>query len=138
MSLLCKPAQQDDALNICRQVQPVPRRGGGGACRLAVRADRPDDAALGIRSSALSLGDQAPTAVGLCYGATAVLLAIAAGLQEAGGLFWLLWAVATAGLLPSSLPPVLRRSQQLQLIGSPRGSRSGERQTSLAGRLQLP
>ena len=47
-------------------------------------------------------------------------------------------AMATAGLLPSSLPPVLRRSQQLQLIGSPRGSRSGERQTSLAGRLQLP
>ena len=62
-------------------------------------ADRPDDAALGIRSSALSLGAQAPTAVGLCYGATAVLLAIAAGLQGAGGLFWLLWAVATAGLL---------------------------------------
>jgi 4-hydroxybenzoate polyprenyltransferase len=37
--------------------------------------------------------------VGLCYGATAVLRAIAAGLQGAGRLFWLLWAVATAGLL---------------------------------------
>jgi hypothetical protein len=34
MSLLCESAQQDDALYICRQVQPVPRRGGGGAGRL--------------------------------------------------------------------------------------------------------
>jgi hypothetical protein len=47
-------------------------------------------------------------------------------------------SMASAGLLPGSLPPVVRRSQQLQLSGSPRGSRSGERQSSLAGSLQLP
>jgi 4-hydroxybenzoate polyprenyltransferase len=72
-------------------------------------ADRPDDAALGIRSSALSLGSQAPMAVGLCYGSTAVLLAIAAGLQGAGLSFWLIWAVATAGLLREA--SLLRRPE---------------------------
>jgi hypothetical protein len=34
MALLCEPAQQDDALNICRQVQPMPRSGGAGVGRL--------------------------------------------------------------------------------------------------------
>ena len=62
-------------------------------------ADRPDDAAIGVRSSALSLGAAAPTAVALCYGATAVLLASAAAVQGVHGLFWPLWAVASAGLL---------------------------------------
>jgi len=62
-------------------------------------ADRPDDARIGVRSSALSLGALAPNAVGLCYGATAVLLAIAAGLQGVTPVFWVLWLVASAGLL---------------------------------------
>ena len=62
-------------------------------------ADRPDDARIGVRSSALSLGDRAPLAVGLCYGATAMLLAVAAALQGAQPLFWPLWAMAAAGLL---------------------------------------
>jgi hypothetical protein len=45
--------------------------------------------------------------------------------------------MATAGLLPSGLPPVVQRSQQLELIGLPLGQRSGERRSSLAGRLEL-
>lgn len=62
-------------------------------------ADRPDDAALGIRSSALSLGDRAAPAVACCYGAAALLLALAAGWRGVGPLFWPLWALAAAGML---------------------------------------
>ena len=62
-------------------------------------ADRDDDRRLGVRSSALSLGNAAPLAVGLCYGATALLLALAAALQGVGVAFWPLWLLASAGLL---------------------------------------
>lgn len=47
-------------------------------------------------------------------------------------------ALAQAKLLPSNLPPLLQRAQQLQMVGRPVGSRSGERRNSLAGRLELP
>jgi hypothetical protein len=33
---------------------------------------------------------------------------------------------------------LLQRAQQLQMVGRPVGSRSGERRNSLAGRLELP
>ena len=46
-------------------------------------------------------------------------------------------ALVAAGLLPDSLPLVVRRSLQLQMIGRSRGQRSGERQSALAGRLDL-
>jgi len=62
-------------------------------------ADRPDDAAIGVRSSALSLGAAAPTAVSLCYAAAAALLASAAVQQGVGWPFWPLWGLASAGLL---------------------------------------
>lgn len=62
-------------------------------------ADRPDDARIGVRSSALSLGERAPTAVALCYGSTATLLALAAALQGVTPLFWIVWALASGGLL---------------------------------------
>ncbi len=66
-------------------------------------ADRPDDARIGVRSSALSLGAQAPNAVALCYGATTLLLALAAALQGAGPVFWGLWLVASAGMQREAL-----------------------------------
>jgi hypothetical protein len=47
-------------------------------------------------------------------------------------------AMASAGLLPSNLPAVLRRAEQLDLLGQPVGLRSGERQSALVGRLTLP
>jgi len=46
-------------------------------------------------------------------------------------------AMAQAGLLPPELPPVVRRSRQLLLSGRVAGSRPGERQSSLAGALDL-
>lgn len=61
-------------------------------------ADRDDDRALGVRSSALSLGAAAPLAVSICYGFTAVALALAALDQGVGIAFWPLWLVAAAGM----------------------------------------
>lgn len=62
-------------------------------------ADRNDDRNLGIRSSALSLGPQAPTVVGACYGMTVFALALAALLQGVHGVFWLGWGLAVVGMV---------------------------------------
>jgi 4-hydroxybenzoate polyprenyltransferase len=62
-------------------------------------SDREDDRRLGVRSSALSLGERAPAAVALCYAATALLLALAAALQGLGPPFWPLWLLAAGGML---------------------------------------
>ena len=70
-------------------------------------ADRQDDRALGVRSSALSLGPAAPLVVAWCYGLTCAGLAAALVLalwQGGGGAgfpdlrFWLPWAVASLGM----------------------------------------
>ena len=67
-------------------------------------ADRDDDQVVGVRSSALSLGARAPQAVALCYVLTAAALALAAKFQGIGGaLFWLPWALASAGMLREAL-----------------------------------
>jgi hypothetical protein len=42
-----------------------------------------------------------------------------------------------ASLLPESLPLVVRRSAELQLLGRTASGRAGERQSALAGRLDL-
>jgi hypothetical protein len=47
------------------------------------------------------------------------------------------FAMAQGGVLPPRLPAVVRRSQQLMLEGRAVGERSGERQSSLAGQLEL-
>ncbi len=62
-------------------------------------ADRPDDRALGIRSSALTLGPAAPATIGWCYGLAALALALAARLTGVSAWFWPLWALAAAGML---------------------------------------
>ncbi|MEI6829864.1 MAG: 4-hydroxybenzoate polyprenyltransferase [Synechococcaceae cyanobacterium ELA445] len=61
-------------------------------------ADRRDDGALGLRSSALTLGKRVPLAVAISYGLAAVCLAIAAALQGVGALFWPLWIVAAVAM----------------------------------------
>ena len=61
-------------------------------------ADRDDDRRVGVRSSALSLGARAPLAVALCYGATVLLLGLAAALQGVNGWFWPLWLLAGLGM----------------------------------------
>ena len=72
-------------------------------------SDRDDDRHLGVRSSALTLGTAAPTAVSLCYGVAALALAAAAVLQGLGGpLFWIPWGIAAAGMQREAA--LLRRS----------------------------
>ena len=62
-------------------------------------SDREDDLRIGVRSSALTLGAQAPSVVGICYGVTAIALAAAAQLRGiAQPSFWVLWAIAAAGM----------------------------------------
>ena len=80
-------------------------------------SDRDDDRRLGVRSSALTLGDAAPAVVALCYGLTCGCLAAAAILRH-GWLqeppspmvllgFWLPWLVASLGMQREAL--LLRR-----------------------------
>ena len=72
-------------------------------------SDREDDRLVGVRSSALSLGEQAPLAVALCYASAGVLLAIASGLQGVQPVFWLIWLVVVLGQLKEAL--ALRQPQ---------------------------
>ena len=58
-------------------------------------ADRRDDAALGLRSSALSLGASVVPAVRLSYGLSCGLIAVAGHLAGLGMTFWPIWAVVT-------------------------------------------
>ena len=62
-------------------------------------ADRSDDQAIGVRSSALSLGRRAPAVVTLCYAATGLSLAAAAALRGLNPLGWLLLLVAAGGMV---------------------------------------
>ena len=72
-------------------------------------SDREDDRAIGIRSSALTLGPAAPLAVAVCYALCALALAAAALLHESTGLaFWIAWAVAALGMQREAW--LLRRS----------------------------
>lgn len=62
-------------------------------------SDREDDRRLGVRSSALSLGERAPLAVALCYGLTCAALALAVLLQGRGGLpFWIPWTAVSLAM----------------------------------------
>ncbi len=61
-------------------------------------SDREDDAALGVRSSALSLGRHAAAAVAVCYAIAFLALAAAAVLQGVGLVFWPLALLAGGGM----------------------------------------
>jgi len=94
-------------------------------------ADRDDDRAIGVRSSALSLGQQAPLAVGVSYGLAALALGLAAGLQGCGWITWPLMLLAAAGMQREAA--LLRRPQL------PRSAfgRHFSRQVQLGGLLLL-
>ena len=66
-------------------------------------SDRDDDRSVGVRSSALTLGDRAPLVVGLCYCLTCIALAYAALVQGiAVPAFWIPWGLASAGMVRES------------------------------------
>jgi 4-hydroxybenzoate polyprenyltransferase len=95
-------------------------------------SDREDDRAVGVRSSALTLGERAPLVVGICYALTCLCLASAAMIQGiALATFWLPWLVASAGML--------REASLLQRGDLPRSAfgRHFSRQVGLGGLLLL-
>jgi len=67
-------------------------------------ADRRDDASLGLRSSALSLGSRVVPVVRGCYLVTAITLAIAAWSAQIPAPFWPLWLLATVFMQLSCNP----------------------------------
>ena len=94
-------------------------------------ADRDDDRAIGVRSSALSLGSRAPLAVGISYGLPALALGLAAGLQGCGWISWPLGLLAAAGMQ--------REAALLRRPNLPRSAygRHFSRQVQLGGLLLL-
>lgn len=103
-------------------------------------ADREDDRALGVRSSALSLGAAAPVTVAACYAITCLALATALllSLWQAHSrpsfpppLFWLPWLVASLGMQ--------REAALLRRPGLPRSAfgRHFSRQVQLGALLLL-
>lgn len=62
-------------------------------------ADRPDDRKLGLRSSALSLGRHAVTAVQICYAVCLIALVLAALTAGAGTAFYPCWLMASVGMV---------------------------------------
>ena len=84
-------------------------------------SDRDDDRRVGVRSSALSLGAQAPAAIGASYGITMAALAMAAWLTGVNAAFWLLWLVAGAGMVRETC--LLQRAETSERRGGPATSR---------------
>ena len=68
-------------------------------------ADRRDDATLGLRSSALTLGAAVIPTVRICYVLVSVLLAFAAGSASVGAIFWPFWLLGSV-LMQTSCNPI--------------------------------
>ena len=93
-------------------------------------ADRRDDARIGVRSSALSLGDHALKVVGWCYLLAWLLLSSAAAVAGVGLIYWL----AAAGALWAGWRD-LRDLRQQERQGQPMIGRHFQRQVWLAALL---
>ncbi len=61
-------------------------------------ADEIDDKAIGLNSSAISLGNRSIKIVSFCYFLTSCLLAIAAFKANLGLIFWPFWLISTLGM----------------------------------------
>lgn len=97
-------------------------------------SDRLDDRRVGVRSSALSLGRRAPLAIGACYGITVIALALAAWISGVNAGFWLLWLVASAGMVRETW--LLQRAETSEQRGGPATSRGFYGQ-QFAGQVRL-
>ncbi len=97
-------------------------------------SDRDDDRQVGVRSSALSLGEHAPRAIGACYAITVLGLALAAWLAGVNPVFWPLWLLAAAGMVRETW--LLQRAETSQQRGGPATSRGFYGQ-QFAGQVRL-
>jgi len=78
-------------------------------------ADRIDDAQIGLRSSALSLGESATSVVRICYALTCFSMAIAATTAQVAAPFWPFWLMATV-LMQVSCSPLTREKASMVLF----------------------
>ena len=97
-------------------------------------SDRVDDRRVGVRSSALSLGQRAPVAIGGCYAITVLALAGAAWISGVNAVFWLLWVLASAGMARETW--LLQRAETSEQRGGPATSRGFYGQ-QFAGQVRL-
>ena len=79
-------------------------------------ADRRDDAKLGLRSSALTLGQLAVPVVRLCYATSALCIGIAALQAEVAAPFWPFWVLAS-GLMQLSCRPLSHGETSMAVFG---------------------
>ncbi len=61
-------------------------------------ADETDDKAIGLKSSAISLGEKSIPTVSFCYFVSSCLLAIAAFKANLGLTYWPFWLISTLGM----------------------------------------
>ncbi len=61
-------------------------------------ADEIDDKAIGLNSSAISLGEKSIKTISFCYFISSVLLAIAAFKANLGLIYWPFWLISTLGM----------------------------------------
>ena len=61
-------------------------------------ADEPDDKAIGLKSSALSLGEKSIKTVSICYFVSSFLLAFAGYKANLGFIFWPFWLISSLGM----------------------------------------
>lgn len=80
-------------------------------------ADRPDDARLGLNSSALSLGHRAVLVVRFSYGLTSLCMALAAWPADLGWPFWLCWLTTTFGMQCAASDLRSDRAQPMATFG---------------------
>ena len=67
-------------------------------------ADRHDDVALGIHSSAISLGSSNVFSVRICYSLTSILIAISAFYAGIGTIFWPFWVISSVLMQLACVP----------------------------------
>jgi len=79
-------------------------------------ADRRDDAAIGLQSSALSLGGRVQRCVRICYALMAAALATAAASVEVHPVFWPIWLLCTV-LMQRSCNPLHQGQTDIQSFG---------------------
>ncbi len=79
-------------------------------------ADRRDDASLGLRSSALTLGAAVVPTVRICYVLVAVFLASAAWTASIGPVFWPFWLLASI-LMQTSCNPIRHSEASMAAFG---------------------
>ena len=80
-------------------------------------ADRPDDARMALKSSALTLGQSVLRIVGVTYALSMLALAVAAFFAGVGAIFWPFWLVAVLGMQRATRALKTVKQQPMSVYG---------------------